>query len=243
MTKLNQIVAVTQGKKSQCEKAFTEIYKTLGKTELFSGISRTYKPLDEEGETQPKEEKFPQLKASDSILSAKNALTELFDVVATQDAANTLAKADIKVGDKVIVKDVPVTHLMFLEKQLVDVHTFVSKLPTLDASERWNYDSNVDCFATEVSETNRTVKKLRNHVLSEATDKHPAQVQVFNEDVKVGTWATKKFSGAIDVKTKNQYLANVKVLIEAVKFAREEANSMVVEDVKEAKNILDFIFT
>lgn len=242
MTKLNQIVAVTQGKKSSAEKAFTSIYQTLGKAELFSGISRSYKPSDEEGETLPSETKFPQLKVADAILSARTVLTELFDVVATQDKANTQAKADIKVGDKVIASDVPVTHLMFLEKQLVDVQTFVSKLPTLDAAERWEYDSNTDCFATGVSETNRTTKKLRNHVVAEATDKHPAQVQVYNEDVKVGVWSTVKYSGAIDVKTKNRYLANIKALVEAVKFAREEANSMSVTDVKEAKDILDFIF-
>jgi hypothetical protein len=43
-----------------------------------------------------------------------------------------VAKADIKVGDAVIARDVPVTYLIWLEKQLVEMATVVGKLPVLD---------------------------------------------------------------------------------------------------------------
>ena len=43
-------------------------------------------------------------------------------------------------------RDVPVTYLLFLEKQLVDLHTFVKKLPVLDASETWVFDASADCL-------------------------------------------------------------------------------------------------
>lgn len=41
----------------------------------------------------------------------------MFDVVATQDFANCQAKADVMVEGRVLIKDAPVTHLLFLEKQ------------------------------------------------------------------------------------------------------------------------------
>lgn len=242
MTKLNQIIAVTNGKKSQTEKTLTEVYHKLQKPELFNGISRKYTPLDDDGETMPSEEKLPQFKVSDSIDIAKDALRELMDLVATQDTANTVAKSDIVVNGAVVVKDVPVTNLLFLEKQLGDINTFISKLPTLDNSERWVFDDNADCFVTKPVASNRNVKKLRNHIKVEATDKHPAQVDVYTDDVKVGTWSTVKFSTCIDMKRKNELLVRVRELIDGVKFAREAANQVEVTKVNIGDKVLDYIF-
>lgn len=242
MTKLNQIIAVANGKKSQLEKTLTGVYQKLQKPELFYGLTRTYQPIDEDGEKQPSERKFPQYTVTEAIDEAKAALNELLDVVATQDKANTLAKANVVVDGKTILQDVPVTHLLFLEKQLIDINTFVSKIPVLDPAEKWEFDTNSNYNRTEPSQTNRTVKKLRNHVKAEATDKHPAQVDVYTEDVKVGEWTTVKFSGALDAKTRNEFVSRVKKLSEAVKFAREEGNSMSVESVEYGKKVLDFIF-
>ncbi|MBA2680632.1 MAG: hypothetical protein H0U76_19830 [Ktedonobacteraceae bacterium] len=45
-----------------------------------------------------------------------------------------------------------------LEKQLVDLHTFVRKLPVLDPSETWTLDSSADCWATEPVQTLKTKK-------------------------------------------------------------------------------------
>lgn len=242
MTKLNQIIAVANGKKSQLEKTLTGVYQKLQKPELFLGIARTYNPTDEEGEKQPSERKYPQYTVNEAISEARSALNELIDVVATQDKANTQAKANVVVDGKVVLEDVPVTHLLFLEKQLTDINTFVSKIPVLDPAERWEFDAVSNFNKTEPSQTNRTVKKLRNHVKAEATDKHPAQVDVYTEDVKVGEWSTIKFSGALDAKTRNEFLSRVKKLSEAVKFAREESNSMQVESIEYGKRVLDFVF-
>lgn len=240
--RLNQIIAVANGKKTQLEKSLTSVYQKIQKPDLFAGISRTYKPLDEDGEKQPSETKLPQYTVTEALNDAKAAISELIDTVATQDNANTEAKSDVVVDEKVILKDVPVTHLLFLEKQLVDLNTFVSKLPTLDPAERWTFDPNINYSVTSPTQTNRTVKKYRNHVKVEATDKHPAQVDVYTEDQKVGEWTTVKFSGCLDSKTQKEFLNNIKKLSEAVKFARENANSMEVTKVKYADDIMSFVF-
>jgi hypothetical protein len=41
MPKLNQIVAVVAGKKSDAEKTITEIYHKVKKPQLFEGITKT----------------------------------------------------------------------------------------------------------------------------------------------------------------------------------------------------------
>ena len=146
------------------------------------------------------------------------------------------------VDGKVLLSQVPATYLLFLEKQLVDMHTFIKKLPVLDPSEAWAHDASADCWATEPVQTTKTKKVPRNHVKSEATEKHPAQVEVYHEDVVVGNWRTIKFSSALPAKRVNELLARVEKLQEAVKFAREEANSLEVTEQKVGAKIFDYLF-
>ncbi|PHS16484.1 MAG: hypothetical protein COA78_03920 [Blastopirellula sp.] len=241
-SKLNQIIAVVNGKKSRGQKDLTEIYKKLQKQTLFDGLSRTYQPLDEEGETQPPETKNIQYKANQAMEEARAALLDLFDVTATQDWANCQAKADVKVEGQVILESVPVTYLLFVEKQLIDLHTFVGQLPTLDPAESWHWDENADCFASETTFSNRTKKVPRSHVLVEPTEHHPAQAEMYHEDVKVGEWRTTKFSSALPAQERNEILGRIRKLQEAVKFAREKANSMEIEEIKTGNKVFDFVF-
>jgi len=240
--KLNQIIAVVSGKKNRCQKDLTEIYKKLQKSTLFDGISRTYHPSDEEGETFPAERKNIQYQARQAIIDAREALKDMIDVVATQDAANCNAKADVVVEGNTVLSDVPVTHLIFLEKQLTDLSTFISTIPTLDPSEKWEWDEVNDCHGSEPFFSNKTKKIPRSHVLYEATEKHPAQTEMYHEDVKVGQWRTVKFSGAMPAQEKNEMLQRVRKLGEAVKFAREKANGAEVKNVYYADKVFDFVF-
>ena len=132
MAKLNQIIAVQAGKKSQAKETLTEAYHQIKKPDLLSGIVRTYQPRDENGEPQPEERKHVQVKVSDLVRKVVADLTEMFDVVAAQDWANCQAKADVVVDGKPLLQAVPVTHLLFLEKQTADLRTFVEALPVLE---------------------------------------------------------------------------------------------------------------
>ena len=241
-TKLNQIIAVEKGIKSRSLQELTEAHHALQKPTLLSGISRTYRPKDEEGEQLPPESTRVQIKAEDIIRDTTEVLTKLFDVVATKDWANCKAKANVVVDGNTLLTDVPATYLLFLEKQLVDLYTFVKKLPVLDAAETWVFDQSADCWATEPVQTLKTKKIPRNHVKAEATEKHPAQVEVYYEDVAIGNWRTVRFSGALPAKRVNELLSRVEKLQEAVKFAREEANSMETEDVKVGEKVFQYLF-
>lgn len=241
-TKLNQIIAIEKGLKSQTHADVNDAYRRVGKAELLAGIARTYRPVDDEGEALPPESKRVQVRVPDVIGEVKAALTRLLDVTATKDTTNCLAKADLVVDGETLATDLPVTYLLFLEKQLGELKTFLGLLPTLDPAEAWSFDPVSDCWATEPAQTVRTKKVPRNHVLAEATEKHPAQVQVYHEDVVVGRWATTKFSGALPAKQVSEMQARLGTLLDAVKYARETANATEVTDVKPGAAILGYVF-
>lgn len=242
MAKLNQIIAVSKGVKSDTLAAFTQAHREVQKQPLLSGISRTYQPKDDEGERLPAESTRVQLTAQSVIADVRTSLTRLFDVVATLDTANTVAKADVTVDGRTILRDVPVSYLLFLEKQLTDVHTFVAKLPVLDPAVNWTFSQAAGYYAADAVQTTRTTKVPRNHVLAEATEKHPAQVQVYHEDIIVGTWTTVRFSGALPATEIRSMLERVTKLREAVKMAREEANGTEVVDQHIGDAVLGYLF-
>jgi len=242
MPKLNQIIALLSGKKTQAKETLTETQQQSKKPELLTGLVRTYQPRDDGGEPQPDERKAVQVKVKDLIDRVKRDLTDVFDVVATQDWANCQAKADVLVDGRRMLEGVPVTHLLFLEKQLVDLRTFVESLPTLDAAEEWEYKPEFDSYVSKASRTNRTKKVPKSHVKYEATKEHPAQVDTYMEDVWVGTWTTTKFSGAIPAAMRNAMLERLRKLLDAVKSAREEANARDVTGVKVGASLLNYVF-
>ncbi|NJP44007.1 DUF7873 family protein [Actinacidiphila epipremni] len=242
MAKLNQIIAVEKGVKTKAQQELTSAQHDLAKPALLSGISRTYQAKDEEGEQLPPESTRVQVQAEGVLRSAVAALTRLFDVTATKDWANCEARADVTVDGRVVVAAVPVSYLLFLEKQLTDLHAFVRRLPVLDAAESWTQDPSTDAWKTEPVRTIRTRKVPRNHVKAEATENHPAQVEVYYEDVPVGYWTTVKFSGALPARRVNELLDRVEKLQTAVKFAREEANGTEVTDRRVGEAVLGYVF-
>jgi hypothetical protein len=240
--KLSKIVAVEKSVKSASYRFFTDLYHRLQKPALLAGISRVYRSKDDDGDVLPSEESRVQQRAQDAITEASEKLVELFDVVATKDWGNTAARGTVVVDGEVLLADAPVTYLLFLEKQLSDIKAFVEKLPVLDAGEVWRWDENQACYATDPVETHRTKKVPRVLVKYEATEEHPAQTEVWQEDVVVGYWKSIKYSGAYPAQKKKALIERVEKLGRAVKYAREEANSVEVENQRVGRKILDWIF-
>jgi len=241
MTKLNQIIAVEKGVKSTTTRRVTDLHRDVQKDALLSGISRTYQPRDEDGDHLPPESTRVQVRAEDVLAEAAQVMTRLFDVTLTKDQANTAARADVSLDGHVLLPKVPVTYLLFLEKQLTDLHTFVAKLPVLDPSEDWSFDEARECYVTTPAKTVRSRKVPRNHVLAEATPQHPAQVQTYMEDIPAGDWTTVKFSGALPAARVRVLLDRVTALQQAVKYAREEANTTEITDREAGEKVFGYL--
>lgn len=238
--KLNQVIALEKGTKTDATGAVTKTYHLLQKGPLFAGQERTYQRRDDEGEEYPPEPVKLQLHAEQVLHDLVPKLTRFFDLTVTKDAGNQTATADVVVDGNVLLPQVPVTTLLFLEKQLTDLYALVSKLPVLDAAETWTKNNNGE-WATAPTLTSKSKKVPRTLVKAQATDKHPAQVEVFTEDTVVGHWSTIKLSGALAAPDRDFLTEKIRTLQTAVKTAREQANMTEVTDRKIGQVIFDWL--
>jgi hypothetical protein len=227
-TTLAQLLAVRKTVNNDANRAFTKAYQVLQKAPLLAGIIKVYRPRSEDGEQLPGEVQHVQIYAATEMHDAVAALKRMFTIVGAIDATNCHAKADVVIDGSVVLADVPVTHLLWMEKQLQDLHTFLSKLPVLDPSDQWTTDIDTGLSTSTTKSTTRGKKVPISFVKAAATDKHPAQVEVLFEDQIVGDWLTTRLSGAArpgDVAVLKERCHTVFL---AVKYAREQANSAAV---------------
>ena len=234
MGKLNQVIAIEKGVKSRVYGEITELHKIAQKPALFNGFAKTYAKKDDEGEDLPPERQRVQFAVREMLRRVSQTSSELMSVTARKDWTNCEAKGSVEVDGNIIMKDAPVSFLLFLEKQLTDMRTFVDKLPILDEAERWTLDANSGLYTTEAISTHRTKKVQRPIVLYNATPEHPAQTQLITEDIIAGFWQTVKQSGAMPKPAQQALMERIEKLLNAVKVARESANmhdEVAVEDV------------
>jgi hypothetical protein len=227
--KLHQILALEKGVKGSTEGTITRTYHDAQKQALFQGLTRVYKPNDtDDRDLLPSETKIVQLTAADVLDRAVKAWVRQADVVATKDRTNQDAQANVVVDGEALLFDVPVTTLLYLDRVLDKVRELITKLPVLDPEVDWgnNPDPATGLWKSRPEQTVRTKKVPKAFVRAPATDKFPAQVDTFTEDVIVGTWERVLFSGALPAPRKAELLTRVQNLQESIKLAREEANTI-----------------
>lgn len=245
-TKLHQTTAIIKGVKARVYSEVTNLHKESQKPEPFGGFAKTYRKKDEDGEDYPPENKRVVLVASEVLRKLAKLETEVFDLTAQQEWANTKARADVIVEGKTIIAQAPVTYLLFLEKQLTDIRTFVDKMPTLDENRDWSADPNSRLFRTEKVTTHKTKKVQRPIVKYDAVIKDgqalPAQTEMITEDVITGWWDTVFHSGALPTPRKEELLERIDKFLKAVKVAREAANDQEVEEHKVGEAVFGYLF-
>lgn len=224
--KLNQIIAIESSSKARRHSFMSEVYKRIQKPDLFTGHTRVYHRRDEDSEDLPPETKNVQHTVVSILQETQAVLQEHFSVIAQKDWGNCTARGQLIVDGVVVAADIPVTYLLFLEKELTDVRTFLETLPVPENTEHWYEDPTTGLYKTDPVPTHRTKKVQRPIVLYDATEHHPAQTQLITEDVIAGTWHTTKYSSGLSAVRKAQLVSRVEKLIRAVKLAREEANTM-----------------
>ena len=247
LTKLNQVLAIEKGVKERNFASLTKAHHMLLKTEQLKGLSRTYMPLDDDGEKFPSETKVLQIRTDEVIRQIQGRLCELFDVTAARDYANCKARADVVVerhdGEPLtLLTDVPATYLLWMEKRLIDLRTFVTKLPVLPPDETWEFDDNTDSFKSAETKTAKTKKLPVAFLKAAATKEHPAQVEVVFEDKLQGYWTIINYNGGLPKRRIAEMTERVESLLKAVKFAREKANGQDVQTHQIGDKVLGFIF-
>jgi len=240
--KQNQIIALVQGKKARVAKSLTAIHHGWHKDRI-AGISRIYSPLSDDGEQFPSESKVVQARVSTELEKLQKELSGLFNVVATQEYGNTKAVADITLDGVILLKAIPITILLFLEKQLIDLKTLAQKLPTLPTDRVWTKDEAKNCWVTQQEQTVKTQKVIEPIVKYPATKEHPAQTELISKDKTIGNWSTIHLSGALPETERDIIVSHIEKLQDAVKVAREGANSLEVEWISNVGEVvLGYIF-
>jgi hypothetical protein len=126
---------------------------------------------------------------------------------------------------------------------LTDWQTIIRKIPVLDPAEEWTYDAEKGVYRTQPTPSFRLETRFFNHVKWAPTPEHKQdpQVDVYKREVPVGTWTTVKFSGAIGADRKKALEDRIGVLLDAVRKAREEANSIEVKSVSYAEDLFGWL--
>jgi hypothetical protein len=241
--RLNQVVAIEKAVKGRADQEIMTADRKLSRAHLLAGLTRTYQPLDDNGEQLPPESTKVQVTVGDALADVATAMGELFDVTAMKDYGNCNAFGDVVIDGETLLAQVPVTYLLFLEKRLALVHSLVRDLPTLDPAEEWTFDKSSGYWRTEPTKTTRGRKVPKSQVLYNATEQHPAQVHVYHEDVTVGTWTQTKFSGAWPATRVREVLQRVRRLQQAVKQAREQANMVEVESKQVGAKLFEYMLS
>lgn len=241
MTKLHEILAVERGQKQTLNRQQTDVYHKIQHAAPLTGIVRTYRPKTEDGDQLPAERTDVQVRVHEEIETLSDVWERMWNIAATRDWGNTEARADVVVDGNVLIEQAPATYLLWLEKALSDVLAVINKLPTLDPAETWEFSADIDAYATQPRETHRTQKVPRVLEKAPATDKHPAQTEVFHIDEVVGYWEQTKQSGATRATVVREMRDRAEKVRDAVRVARTQANQAEVDDKRVAKPVLDFV--
>jgi hypothetical protein len=222
----------------------TNIQLIARKASFFNGFVRTYTPFQVEGDKEvvyPEERQKVEQRVDELVVRAANLWTDIFNVTFTKDSANMEAKADVVVGETILVKDAPISWILWADNRIQQVRTFFDTLPTLNEAETWEKDSVSAMWKSNSIKTIKTEKVTVPVIMYQHTDKHPAQVERVQKDVPIGQYEKQNFSSAISSERKRKILEKIDRIIVALKVARANANSLEVEKLSIAKPIFDYI--
>ena len=238
--KLHEILAVEPDLRSDSTRVLKEVVGLFRDApERLFATFRSYFPLVDDGETFADESSELTSTVSDELALVADAWGRYVDATLTKEATNQTANAILEFDD--IDVKLPATALLNLESRLQELRTVYSAIPTLDPKESWTFDEAEGFFASALRTTYKTAKVHKTLVAQPATEEHPAQVHIYQEDDRVGHWENKIFSGMLTKEDKRKKLARIDNLLRAVKKARQRANDIETDEVDLAESIVAYI--
>lgn len=247
MAKLHQVLAVEADLEGKYKRVSEESKKTFGKAAMFTGFNRKLVLFAEaaEGAAEfPEENASLETTVAERLAYNAKAISKYLDAVMQKEATNQVASAQLMVRGVVIADDVPATMLLALESRLKYIRGIYEAIPTLPAGTEWEPsttrgDNIWDMVHPE--EKLKTELTFKSQIIVEPTEHHPAQIEKWQEQMPVGKFVKKIWSGMITTAKKSELLDKIDALIKAVKMARQQANSTKVLETKIGQSVMDFI--
>lgn len=251
---LHEILAVEVDVQGVAKKIIPETVHTFKeKANHFLGAHRTLKLFnggDNEAATEAAEKAEEQHQemvttVHDKLQYTLEQVTRYYDVVLQKEATNQDAVADLVLADgTVLATNLPATFLLGMETKLKELRAVYEATPTLAPGIDWVRDEakGAHIWKQRNPEVRAKTAKTFNHkVLVQPTDKHPAQIEKWEETVNVGAYTKEQWSSALTPTEKSKLLGRIDDLIQATKQARMRANSTPVRQVSIGKKLINFI--
>lgn len=241
MGKLHELLAVEGDLKSQAQRVASEVRNLfqdgIGK---FLGQTQTHQPASVNDEQLPSKITMVATTVDEQLAILEKPFTRWTDASIQKERTNQETLATLDLNGQLF--ELPATALLNLESKLLELRVVYRAIPTNDVTNSWRFDEDTGQFVSDPPEVRRNTKKvMRTHVAYEATKDHPAQVQVYNEDILAGHLTITKQSGMITPVDKTQRIERLEDLIQLVKKARQRANDIEVKPIEIGRQIFDFI--
>lgn len=234
MTKLHEILAVETDKDGYFKKAVPEMIDLFkGKASRFQAHNRTLKLIGEETpekiEAEKAESEYLAMVTTvpAELIYLSGVVVDYINILAQKDEANCNAKADVIIGGKTILRDIPATTLLSMESKLKQIRSIFEEIPTLQPGTKWNKDETMGNYVyvdTNPEVRAKTKANVMHKILVPPTDKHPAQIEKWTENSDIGYFTKVRWSGMLSVADKSTLLGRLDKLTQAIKQARQRAN-------------------
>lgn len=238
MAQLHELLAAEKVPTAAWNQIQEETKKKFGNPHFFNGHSKSLKMIVEDEtnkaiEDAAREEKEVVTTVYDTLEYALELFAKAEDIQFQKNATNQQALGQVSVGT-LMLAPMPVDELLGLENRLQKIRELFVLMPTVDAAVAWRPDNQAGkhIYVAEHPEvTTKTEKVPTPIVLAEATDKHPAQVNLVTKDVVVGKNTIVRRTGAATALQKAEAIKRVDSLMAEVKRARMRANETPIERV------------
>lgn len=228
MPKLHELLAVESNLESQAVKVRTELSDTFAKKRhLFEEKRVLFTSNSENSQPVLETQSSIQSTVGKELTWVGKHLGKFIDASYQVAEANTKARADVVLEDgTTILKQIPATALLELEKRFTEIRDLICTVPTLDPAKSFALDSQREpgIFKAREITKSRTRKDMRVIVKYEATKEHPAQTELVPEDKTIGTITEQEWSGMMTPAEKSAMLDRAEQIIRAIRSARSRAN-------------------
>jgi hypothetical protein len=246
--KLYELLAIEGQLKDQVAKTRADLRATFEKKRhLFEQKLKTFTPNVEGATGTVEEESSIQSTAASELRWIAGIWAGAMDSSFQIAHGNTKANADVELDDgTTLLRDVPATALLELEKRAGELLDLIAAVPTLDPAKGFDLDPSREGGIYRA----RDVRKTRTHKVQEAlvllqpTAEHPGQAQMITVDKPIGTILEQEWSGLITPATKAGLLERVERLRRAFKAALQRANAVELGDARPrcGQAIFDYVF-
>lgn len=247
MSKLHELLAVETNLENQAAKCRSELSATFEKKRhLFEEKRVTFTPAGEGTVAVTETQSDIQTNVKKELSWIQPHIAKALDAAYQVAEANTAARADVVLEDDaatVLLTGIPATALLELEKRVAEIMALVVSIPTLDPAKGFSLDAARDLYKAREVNKSRTKKSKKLYVKYEATKEHPAQTELLDEDVVIGSIQEQEWSGLITPADKAELINRVEIVARAVRRARSRANDHTVDSSKKiGTKLLGYIF-